>query len=112
MEQNAGAARHPGRGDLLMTYTTIISVAMLAEHLADPAWAVVDCRFTLNGPERGRRDYLQAHIPGAVYAQMNTDLAGEVVPGRTGRHPLPPIAQFAQTLSDWGIDAETQVVAY
>src|SRR5690242_12480165 len=95
-----------------MTYTTLIPAATLAAHLADPDWAVVDCRFSLAEPERGRRDYDQAHIPGAVYAHLNTDLSAEVVPGRTGRHPLPPVERITQTLSDWGIDARTQVVAY
>ncbi len=95
-----------------MPYQTLISVAELQQHLGNPDWAIVDCRFSLNDPDRGRRDYLAAHIPGAVYAHLDKDLAGLVVPGQTGRHPLPPVNLFVHTLSQWGIDARVQVVVY
>ena len=45
-----------------MAYTTLISAAEVAEHLADLAWVVVDCRFALADTERGRRDYLAVWI--------------------------------------------------
>jgi thiosulfate/3-mercaptopyruvate sulfurtransferase len=95
-----------------MTFQTIISPAELVRHLEDPEWAVFDCRFSLAEPQRGHRDYLQAHIPGAVYAHLNDDLSAPVVPGVTSRHPLPSIEQTAVTFSAWGIDARVQVVAY
>jgi len=93
-------------------HSTLIDPEVLATRLADPGWAVVDCRFTLTDPARGERDYLAAHIPGAVYAHLDRDLAGPVVPGRTGRHPLPDVAAFAGTLGRWGIGPGVQVVAY
>jgi thiosulfate/3-mercaptopyruvate sulfurtransferase len=93
-------------------YTTLISTADLAAHLADPAWAIIDCRFKLDDKAAGRQDYLAAHIPGAVYAHLDEDLSGPIVPGKTGRHPLPTVERFAERLSRWGIDAATQVVAY
>ncbi len=93
-------------------YHTLISASELAQNLAAPDWAIIDCRFSLADSERGRQDYLQAHIPGAIYAHLNEDLSGEIIPGKTGRHPLPPIEQFAQVLSRWGIDEHVQVVAY
>jgi thiosulfate/3-mercaptopyruvate sulfurtransferase len=95
-----------------MTYTTLISTTELAQHLADPDWAIFDCRFSLADLERGRRDHAQAHIPGAIYAHLNEDLSSPIVPGVTGRHPLPPIDTLAVTFSHWGIDARVQVVAY
>jgi thiosulfate/3-mercaptopyruvate sulfurtransferase len=95
-----------------MTYTTLISTAELAEHLADPDWAVVDCRFSLEDRERGRHDYQQAHIPSAFYAHLEEDLSGPVIPGQTGRHPLPEIDGLARRLSEWGLDSRVQVVAY
>jgi thiosulfate/3-mercaptopyruvate sulfurtransferase len=95
-----------------MAYTTLIDAHELARHLTDPDWAIVDCRFSLDQPERGRRDYEQAHIPGAVYAHLDADLSGPVVPGKTGRHPLPDVDTFARTLSRWGIGDGVQVVAY
>ncbi len=93
-------------------HTTVITPANLRAHLGDPAWAVVDCRFSLADTERGRRAYAEAHIPGAVYAHLDEDLSGPIRPGISGRHPLPDVAAFAQTLSRWGLDASVQVVAY
>src|SRR4051794_21924551 len=78
-----------------MPYTTLITPADLYPHLADPAWAIVDCRFVLADPDSSRRDYRQAHIPGAVYAHLRDDLAAPPVPGQTGRHPLPDPATVA-----------------
>jgi len=95
-----------------MPYTTLLTPSELAHHLADPDWVVVDCRFSLNDTERGRRDYQQAHIPGAVYAHLNEDLSGPIIPGKSGRHPLPDRDVLAQTLSRWGISPGVQVVAY
>jgi thiosulfate/3-mercaptopyruvate sulfurtransferase len=95
-----------------MAYRTLISTEDLALHLNDPDWAVVDCRFSLADPDRGRRDYLDGHIRGAVYAHLDEDLSGTVVPGKTSRHPLPEIEKAAKVFSRWGIGAGVQVVAY
>lgn len=95
-----------------MPFTTLISTVECASHLADAEWAIVDCRSTLGDPERGRRDYERAHIPGALYADLEHDLSGPIVPGVTGRHPLPPIDDFVHTLGRWGIDEHVQVVVY
>lgn len=95
-----------------MTYTTLISTAALAEHLDDPAWVIIDCRFSLADTERGRRDYQVGHIPGARYAHLDEDLSGPVIAGQTGRHPLPDIETLARTLGGWGIGDGVQVVAY
>ena len=95
-----------------MPYTTLISVTELSPHLDDPDWAIVDCRFSLADTERGRRAYREAHLPGALYAHLDDDLSGVIKPGITGRHPLPDIDAFAETLSAWGIDEHVQVVAY
>lgn len=94
-----------------MAHSTLIRRDELALHLGEPNWAVVDCRFTLGKPDRGHDAYLRGHIPGAVYAHLDRDLAGPVVTGRTGRHPLPDVETFSRTLSAWGIDAAVQVVA-
>lgn len=95
-----------------MEFTTLISVEGLAQFLDDPDWVVVDCRFWLDDTEKGRLNYRDAHIPGAVYAHLNEDLSGPVVPGETGRHPLPAVDDFVQKLGSWGIGSETQVVVY
>lgn len=95
-----------------MTYTTLVSTQTLKAHLGDPEWAIIDCRFSLTDSGYGRHAYLEAHIPGAIYAHLNSDLSGPIVPGKTGRHPLPSILSIVDTLSKWGIDANVQVVAY
>lgn len=93
-------------------HTTIISVAELAGNIHNPDWAIIDCRFSSNDSERGRRDYLHGHIPGSVYAHVEEDLSGPFIPNQTGRYPLPPVDALTQKLSSWGIDSSVQVVIY
>src|SRR5262245_42625387 len=94
-----------------MTFTTVIDTALLAERLGDPSLAVVDCRYDLGDHEWGLAAYRASHIPGAVYAHLARDLAGDKT-GRNGRHPLPRPADLARTLGRLGIAREHQVVAY
>jgi thiosulfate/3-mercaptopyruvate sulfurtransferase len=70
----------------------------------------VDCRWSLADPEEGRRLYLEAHLPGAVFVDVERDLSSP--PGAGGRHPLPSTEQFAAAMGHVGIDGETFVVAY
>jgi thiosulfate/3-mercaptopyruvate sulfurtransferase len=72
---------------------------------------IVDCRFDLMQPEAGRAGFLQEHIPGAVYADLDKDLAAPIGPG-TGRHPLPDVAELAASFGRLGISNSTQVVVY
>jgi thiosulfate/3-mercaptopyruvate sulfurtransferase len=92
-------------------YKTLADCRTLAAHLSDPAWVVVDCRFSLSDPDAGMRAYQAGHIPGARYAHLNNDLASSITAG-SGRHPLPDPAVLAQKLGQWGIDADKQVVVY
>jgi thiosulfate/3-mercaptopyruvate sulfurtransferase len=92
-------------------FSTVVSTEQLAQHVNDPTWVVIDCRFTLTNTEAGRAAYAQGHIPGARYAHLDQDLAGPKN-GINGRHPLPDTQVFAQTLGAWGISADTQVVVY
>ena len=94
-----------------MPFTTLVDTEALARHLADPTFAVVDCRFDLGDESSGERDYLAGHIPGAVYAHLDRDLSGTKT-GTNGRHPLPEPETLAQTFSRFGIDRSTEVVAY
>jgi thiosulfate/3-mercaptopyruvate sulfurtransferase len=95
-----------------MSHETLIDVATLATHLEDPKWVVVDCRFRLGEPDFGRDAWQAATIPGAVFADLDRDLSSPVVPGVTGRHPLPDPDELAVTLGRLGIDEDTQVVAF
>jgi thiosulfate/3-mercaptopyruvate sulfurtransferase len=93
-------------------HTTLIRASSdLARHTADPGWLFVDCRFDLANPAAGEHAYRTSHIPGAVYAHLDRDLAAPVSP-TSGRHPLPRPEVFAETLSRWGVGPTTQVVAY
>lgn len=83
----------------------------MAGHLRDPAWVLVDCGFDLNDPDAGARAYRDAHLPGAVYAHLNRDLAGPITP-RSGRHPLPDSEALAGKLTGWGGDNDSQLIAY
>src|SRR5436309_5000180 len=94
-----------------MAYTTLISVSDLAEHLADPAFVIVDCRHNLVELDAGERDYRAAHITGAHFLHLDRDLSG-VKTGFNVRHPLPEIPVLASTLGLVGIVASKQVVTY
>lgn len=93
-------------------HTTFIDAREAALHLDDPDWVFVDCRFTLADTELGRRSYLGAHVPGAVYAHLDEDLCGPIMRGVTGRHPLPTKQRVTEVFSRFGIDINAQVVAY
>lgn len=95
-----------------MRYRTLISTEDLQKNLNDPNWVVVDCSFYLDDTEKGRREYLQAHIPRAQYAHLDDHLSGQVIAGITGRHPLPSIRTITDTLSKMGIDRNVQVIVY
>lgn len=94
-----------------MDYTTLIGAEALHTHLAEPTWAILDCRFRLTDPDAGRALYEATHIPGALYADLNRDLAGPAG-GDGGRHPLPELDEFRRTLGNWGIEEGVQVVCY
>jgi thiosulfate/3-mercaptopyruvate sulfurtransferase len=93
-----------------LVHTTIIDTATLAANLGGD-WVVVDCRFDLQNEQWGREQYLDGHIPGAVYASLSHDMAGPRT-GTNGRHPLPSIDALSATLGRLGITRRTQVVAY
>lgn len=93
------------------TYRTLVNVATLAQHLHDPDWRVVDCRYDLTNPAFGRAAYRDGHIEQAVFMHMDDDLSGAKT-GSNGRHPLPQPDVLATRLGALGIDNGTQVVAY
>ena len=70
----------------------------------------VDCRWELGNPGRGRELYLNGHIPGASFLDVDRDLAA--APGPRGRHPLPATPDFAQAAGRAGIGPGVFVVAY
>jgi thiosulfate/3-mercaptopyruvate sulfurtransferase len=70
----------------------------------------VDCRWALEDPDAGRRAYLEAHVPGAVFVDVEQELSDP--PGIAGRHPLPSTERFAEAMARAGVGRDTFVVAY
>ncbi|MGZ5179994.1 MAG: sulfurtransferase [Ramlibacter sp.] len=106
-------------------FTTLITVEQLqALRSAGAPLMVFDCSFDLMNPAAGEEQYHQAHIPGAVYAHLDTALSdqGIVEPDGThhphadaasgGRHPLPSREKFAMWLSRVGFANDMQAVVY
>lgn len=91
--------------------TLLVSTTELSRHLKDPQWHIFDCRFDLMDAAKGERLYREGHIPGAHYANLDTDLAGEKN-GSNGRHPLPSPAAFVGFLARHGVAETAQIVAY
>jgi thiosulfate/3-mercaptopyruvate sulfurtransferase len=94
-----------------MSYTTLISAEHLFQHLDEPHWIIVDCRFSLADADAGGRNYRKGHIPNARYAHLNKDLSSPVT-ACTGRHPLPDFSVLARKLGLWGVGNRSQVVVY
>jgi thiosulfate/3-mercaptopyruvate sulfurtransferase len=87
-----------------------VSTEELATMLGGTARPVVlDVRWRLAGPP-ARADYETAHVPGAVFVDLDTELAA--APGSDGRHPLPDPVALRSVLRAAGIGADTPVVAY
>ena len=94
-----------------MAFKTLISTDVLAANLADPWFAIVDCRFRLDDVTWGEREWKAGHIPGAPYAHLDRDLSGRKS-GTNGRHPLPDVAALAETFGRLAVTSGVQVVAY
>ena len=95
-----------------MALAQLIDTTRLNAQLAHPNLCIIDCRFALDDPQYGKRSYEQAHIPGAVYLDLEADLSGPVIPGQTGRHPLPQPEQLVQRLRAAGVSNDSEVVLY
>jgi thiosulfate/3-mercaptopyruvate sulfurtransferase len=85
-------------------------VLISAEELAasDPKPALLDVRWQLGGPD-GHTEYLKGHIPGAVFVDMENELARHGEP-TDGRHPLPAIEDLQAAARRWGV--RDRVVVY
>jgi thiosulfate/3-mercaptopyruvate sulfurtransferase len=88
----------------------LVDTAWLRSHLGDQNLKLIDCRFKLGQPAAGRQAWLEGHIPGAPFLDVDTDLAAE--PGHKGRHPLPDARHFEAAARRAGIGRTSRVVAY
>jgi thiosulfate/3-mercaptopyruvate sulfurtransferase len=91
----------------------LIDVPTLAASLAGgppgKAPVLLDVRWRLGGPS-GSAAYRAGHLPGAVFVDLDRDLAGP--PGPGGRHPLPAAGAFQLTMRRAGVSAGRDVVVY
>jgi thiosulfate/3-mercaptopyruvate sulfurtransferase len=77
---------------------------------AEPDVTLLDVRWALGDPH-GRDHHREAHVPGAVYVDLDTELAAPPAAER-GRHPLPDIADLQAAARRWGVRADRPVVVY
>ena len=91
----------------------LVSVDRLGEWLAEPnAPVVVDLRWYLGRPGDGHAAYLAGHVPGAIFLDLDNDLADRNGFGAPGRHPLPDPTAFAEHMAAAGIGDGARVVGY
>jgi len=95
------------------TVSPLISVEQLAGWLAEPAGAiVVDVRWYLGKPGDGHAAYRAGHVPGAIFLDLDQDLADLAGYGAPGRHPLPSPTAFRERMAAAGIADGRRVVGY
>jgi thiosulfate/3-mercaptopyruvate sulfurtransferase len=88
---------------------SLIGAEELLGRIGDPGVVPADVRWWLTDPGKGRRDYEAAHLPGAVFVDVDTDLVAATGPGR---HPLPAPTEFVRRMEALGIGESSEVVAY
>ncbi|MER7464661.1 sulfurtransferase [Streptomyces sp. NPDC097981] len=90
--------------------SAILSTSELMDEMAGSRPPVLlDVRWQLGGPDL-RSAYESGHLPGAVYVDLDHELAGP--PGRGGRHPLPEPEEFGAVMRRAGVSADVPVVVY
>ena len=93
----------------VLAFNTLVSTAELAARLGE--WRIFDCRHDLMKPGLGEQQYREAHIPGALFASLDRDLAAPKT-GKNGRHPLPEVDSFQKWIEKCGLRVSDQVVCY
>ena len=89
--------------------TALVAADVLAEEMAaGRSPLLLDVRWTLAGSDRAA--YRAAHLPSAVFVDLDADLAGP--PGDGGRHPLPSAEAFGSTMRRLGVGRGREVVVY
>lgn len=88
----------------------LISAAELRPRVAAGDVVLLDVRWALGDPA-GHQHYLDGHLPGAVFVDLDSELASPAS-AQDGRHPLPRIADLQSAARRWGVTADSTVVAY
>src|SRR5699024_4824603 len=95
------------RSDVLISPESLLRL-----QASGPAPRLLDVRWTLPKPD-GRDDFAAGHIPGAIYVDLDTELADPANTEATaGRHPLPSAEQFQDTVRSWALTDDSEVVVY
>ena len=89
----------------------IISVSDLYQKINDINIRIIDTRFSLFNKNEGKALFDKSHITGAIYADLDEDLAGNITES-SGRHPLPNVNTISGKLREWGINKLTHVIVY
>lgn len=102
----------------MVAMNAIISASELASDLAgqnppvvlDVRWQLSVAKAAGEPPFDGHAAYAAGHIPGAVFVDLDRELAA--APGARGRHPLPDVADFGAAMRRAGVSAGTPVIVY
>ena len=89
----------------------VVSADALVALQSERRTVVADVRWYLDGRD-GLAAYEAAHLPGAVWIDLEGGLSGHHLPATEGRHPLPTPEAFAAAMGAAGVDDHTLVVAY
>lgn len=90
----------------------LVSAKQLSARLDSPDLLLIDTRFKLEDTAYGRAAFNAGHIPGALYLDLDRDLSSAIIPGVTGRHPLPDPAVLEARLREIGLRKSDHVVIY
>jgi thiosulfate/3-mercaptopyruvate sulfurtransferase len=96
---------------MIMPTPLLVSAEWLQANLTNPNVRPVDVRWYLPEPARGQAEYVQSHIVGAPFVNLDTELSAPKGSG-PGRHPIPSAAAFSAVMQRIGVSADTHVVAY
>jgi thiosulfate/3-mercaptopyruvate sulfurtransferase len=95
---------------VLQVPSPLVNAEWLSRNLDRPGIVIADVRWYIDG-RSGEAAYDAGHIPGAVFVNLDSDLAGSPIVG-PGRHPLPTPERFAEAMGNLGIGDDSVVIAY
>jgi len=90
----------------------LIQAEQLLENTTTSNWVIIDCQSDLKDRKNSYKLYQDGHLPNAIHAHLEDDLSSIIIPGKTGRHPLPSSQQWQNTLQRWGITKDSMIVVY
>lgn len=90
----------------------ILDPTELQSMLGDDRLVVLDARFDIDDESQAAVNFGLGRIPGARQADLGRHMSGEIVPGLTGRRPLPDKPDFGRQVRQWGIHADSAIAIY